>query len=67
MNGCVQVYVSLDVNPGDNVLVFPAASNPSMSSRISLDPKSLPITLENWVPILEIGVGRSVVSAQEVN
>ncbi len=34
-----------------NELVFPAASNPNMSNRISLDPKILPIILEIWPPM----------------
>ena len=33
------------------ILVFPAASRPSMSSRISFDPKTFAIILENWPPI----------------
>ena len=36
----------------ENLLVFPAASKPSMSRRISLDPKILPMIFETWPPIL---------------
>lgn len=36
----------------DLVLVFPAASKPSMSRRISFDPKILPIILEIWPPMM---------------
>ena len=35
-----------------DVLVFPAASSPSMRRRISLDPKILPIILETCPPML---------------
>jgi len=34
-----------------HLLVLPAASRPSMSSRISRDPKILPIILDIWLPI----------------
>lgn len=34
-----------------NILVFPAASKPSMSRRISLDPKILPMIFETEPPI----------------
>ncbi len=37
---------------GRHILVFPAASNPSMSRRISLDPKILPIILDIWPPMV---------------
>lgn len=37
-----------------NVLVFPAASRPSINSRISLDPKILAIILDIDAPILSI-------------
>ena len=35
-----------------DVLVFPAASRPSMSSRISRDPKILPIIFDIWLPMV---------------
>ena len=35
------------------ILVLPAASRPSMRSRISRDPKILPIILEIWLPMLK--------------
>lgn len=35
-----------------DVLVFPAASSPSMRRRISLDPKILPMILETCPPML---------------
>ena len=35
-----------------DILVFPAASRPSISSRISLDPKILPIIFDIDPPIL---------------
>ena len=35
-----------------SILVFPAASSPSMSRRISLDPKILPIIFDIWPPIM---------------
>jgi hypothetical protein len=37
-----------------SVLVLPAASRPSMSRRISRDPKILPIILEIWLPMMAI-------------
>ena len=39
---------------GGTQLVFPAASSPSMSRRISLDPKILPMSLETDPPIVGI-------------
>ncbi len=39
--------------PGD-VLVLPAASSPSMSNRISFDPKILLMILEMFPPILSV-------------
>lgn len=39
---------------GTNVLVLPAASRPSMSRRISREPKILPIILEIWLPMLMV-------------
>nr|POF11644.1 hypothetical protein CFP56_44482 [Quercus suber] len=36
---------------GDDQLVFPAASSPSINSRISFDPKIFAITLDTWPPI----------------
>lgn len=41
------------IKSGD-VLVLPAASSPSINSRISLDPKILPIIFDIWLPILAI-------------
>ena len=38
---------------GEDLLVFPAASKPSMSRRISLDPKILLIILETEPPMVE--------------
>ena len=35
-----------------DLLVFPAASRPNMSRRISFDPKILPIILETWPPMV---------------
>lgn len=37
---------------GENSLVFPAASKPSMSRRISLDPKILPMIFETEPPMI---------------
>jgi hypothetical protein len=37
-----------------DLLVFPAASRPSISRRISFDPKILPIILEICPPILAV-------------
>ena len=37
------------------VLVLPAASRPSMRSRISRDPKILPIIFDIWFPIVAAG------------
>lgn len=41
------------------VLVLPAASNPSISKRISFDPKILPIILDIWPPIFVEGVWKT--------
>lgn len=53
---------------GGVVLVFPAASRPSMSRRISLDPKILFIILDIWPPIVSdvcwCLLGGSVLRAQ---
>lgn len=40
-----------------DILVFPAASKPSISSLISLLPKILPIILEMEPPIVAVSVG----------
>lgn len=37
-----------------DLLVFPAASRPSMRMRISLDPKILPINLDTEPPIVNV-------------
>ena len=37
-----------------HLLVFPAASSPNMSNRISLDPNSLPIIFETCPPIVAV-------------
>lgn len=42
------------------MVVLPAASRPSMSRRISFDPKILPIILESWPPIVAGGLCRLV-------
>lgn len=39
---------------GGDVLVLPAASSPSMSRRISRDPKILPMILETWPPMTAV-------------
>ena len=36
------------------LLVFPAASSPNMSNRISLDPNSLPMIFETCPPIVAV-------------
>ena len=36
------------------LLVFPAASSPNMSKRISLDPNSLPIIFETCPPMITV-------------
>jgi len=36
---------------GEGVLVFPAASRPSIRSRISREPKILPMILDTWPPM----------------
>lgn len=46
-----------------HILVLPAASSPSMSRRISLDPKILFIILDIWPPIVS-AVRIAVVSAR---
>lgn len=38
----------------EDVLVFPAASRPNMSRRISLDPKILPMIFDTCPPILAV-------------
>ena len=38
----------------DYLLVFPAASSPSMRRRISLEPKILPIIFETWPPMAAV-------------
>ena len=38
-----------------DVLVLPAASRPSMSNRISRDPKILPIIFDIWLPMALMG------------
>ena len=48
---------------GGDLLVFPAASNPSMSRRISRDPKILPMILETEPPIAVVIVVVAVVAA----
>ena len=42
------------VQDGRDVLVLPAASSPSMSKRISLDPKILPIILDMEPPMMRV-------------
>ena len=42
----------LVARPYCNVLVFPAASRPSMRRRISLEPNILPIIFEIWLPMM---------------
>lgn len=39
---------------GSLVLVFPAASSPSMSNLISFDPKILPMSFETWPPMVNV-------------
>ena len=46
-------------------LVLPAASRPSMSKRISRDPKILPIILDIWLPILLLWLQMQLGSATE--
>lgn len=50
---CILAQLYLEEGRGENVLVFPAASSPSMRRRISLDPKILPMILETCPPMLE--------------
>jgi len=47
-----------------NVLVFPAASRPSMSNRISLDPKILPSIFDNCPPIVMYALPKQSLSRQ---
>ena len=48
------LYASLLGRKGRGLLVFPAASSPSISKRISLEPKSLPIIFETCPPIVKL-------------
>lgn len=62
-NGYFISYFHFIVGPIDSIdlLVFPAASRPSMRMRISLDPKILPINLDTEPPIVKVElVGRKV-------
>lgn len=61
MSVVVPAYASHEYEAGasksGNVLVFPAASRPSINSRISLDPKILAIILDIEPPILSVVCG----------
>ena len=51
VENCYSGQLELDAQNGQYVLVFPAASSPNMSNRISFDPKILPIILDICPPI----------------
>jgi hypothetical protein len=51
-NGCTRVSGCCHAAQGGAVLVFPAASRPSIKSRISLDPKILFIIFDIEAPIV---------------
>ena len=46
------------------ILVFPAASNPSMSRRISLDPKILFIIFDTCPPMATVAIRRASLAAR---
>ena len=54
-----QLQVSGRIEERARILVFPAASNPSMSRRISLDPKILPMIFETCPPMTIVAARRA--------